>query len=91
MEQPKYKLRVKSGVEPPEEWSRMLVSFAGFGGIRLVKEFEMECIVEAGPITIGRIRQFLNDEIDIFDYVEGEHTDLDDVKEMDDAYNWWKG
>ena len=90
MQLQQYKIRVKKGQEPPEEWSRLLVTFAGVGGIKLLQEFTMECIVEAGPVTYRMMEEYIGDYVDIFEY-HGEPTDLDEIKEeRDDAYNWWK-
>lgn len=85
-----YKLRVKSGEEPPEDWSRVLVSFAGHGGIRLINTFVMECIVEAGPITRKMLEDYLGDYVDIFEYEPGDHTDISVKKKRDPAEIWWR-
>jgi hypothetical protein len=90
MELPQYKLRVKRGEEPPEEWSRLLVTFAGVGGIRLIEEYTMECVIEAGPVTRKMIEDYIGDYVDIFPYTPGEHTDLSIKDEYDEAKNWWR-
>jgi hypothetical protein len=85
-----YKLRVRSGEEAPEDWSRVLVSYAGHGGIRIIQEFVMECIVEAGPVTKKMIEANLGDYVDIFEYEPGEHTPMEVKKKRDPAEVWWK-
>lgn len=87
---PQYKLRIKHDQEPPEEWSRVLVTFAGFGGIKLIEEFTMECIIEAGPVTKKMIEEYMGDYLDIFPYTPGEYTDASVKDEYNSAYKWWK-
>lgn len=85
----KYKLRVKRGEEPPEEWSRVLVPFAD-GGLEIVETFTMECIINVSPLTLERMEPALKHYVDFIEY-DGTHTSRGTI--LDDntsTYNWWK-
>ena len=83
---PQYKIRVKANQEPPEDWTRVLVPFAGTSGLKILQMFTKEVIVESGSMTIGRIEATFGDIFDIFPY-HGEHTQKDDVESEDKP--WW--
>ena len=63
-----YRLHVKKGEDPPEDWGRVLVPFAGASGLRIHEESITNCIIMCGPIIIKEIERYLNDVIEVFDY-----------------------
>ena len=84
-----YKLRVRAGEEPPDEWSRFLLPFAD-GGLRLKQTFVMECVVEAGPVTIENMKQAMSDYIEFQSY-DGSHTEKTEIfTDKDEDYKWWR-
>lgn len=62
-----YRLHLRDGIEPPEDWGRILIPFAG-AGLRLHEEFVKDCIIEAGPIIIKDIMSHLLEYVELFDY-----------------------
>ena len=63
-----YRLHVKKGEEPPEDWGRVLVPFAGASGLRIHEEFSRDCIINCGPIVIKDIERYLTGVIEVFEY-----------------------
>ena len=89
IELPKYKIRVKAGMEPPEDWTRVLVPFAGTSGLKILETFVNEVIIESGPITVGRIKDIFQDSLDVFEYTPGKHTEKTELETTGDE--WWFG
>ena len=63
-----YRLHVKKGEEPPEDWGRVLVPFAGASGLRIEEEFARDCIIKCGPLIIKDIERYLSGVVDVFEY-----------------------
>ena len=62
-----FRLHAKENQEPPDDWSRVLIPFAGTG-LRLLEEYTKDCIIEAGPLLIKDIMRHLGEYIELFDY-----------------------
>lgn len=84
-----YKMRIRQGEEPPEDWSRFLIPFAD-GGLRLRQTFVRECIIEAGPLTLENLKQSLSQFVEIYEY-DGTPTTREDVyTDQREDYKWWR-
>jgi hypothetical protein len=62
-----YRLHVKNGVDEPEDWTRVLIPFAGTG-LRIYDSFKRDVIIEAGPLLIKEIMGHLYQCVELFDY-----------------------
>ncbi len=84
-----YRLHVKKGIDPPEDWTRVLVPFAG-SGLRLHEEFRDDCVIEAGPLLIKQIMGVLDGYIELFDYDPSEKERLrrNSLTGEDEGYSW---
>jgi hypothetical protein len=83
---PLYRLHVKKDVECPEDWSRVLVPFAGTG-LRLVEEFKFDCVIDASPILLQQIMSQLGEWIESHNYDPSERDRVSKWDE-DEAYSW---
>lgn len=84
-----YRLHVKKGIEAPEDWSRVLIPFAGTG-LRLKEMFARDCVIEASPLLLKEILNQLGEYLEPFDYdpMERDIINRKSQQEEDDGLDW---
>ena len=85
-----YRIHVKNGIENPEDWSRVLITFA-YGGLRIEEEFSRDCIVQAGPLVIRQLGESLSEYVEVCEYDDHEREKLrrDQRKEKEEEEKMW--